>query len=844
VTDLFAWQLNFTYDPTQLNVTRAVQPTTDPDYVFYNCTGPSILLPPSYYVGSVIIGHALTPDPNNPPFNGSGKLLVITLEIIATPPEQGSLTSDLIIDTIGAFHTRLVDPNGEDIPFTTTNGVFSYTWVLSHNVAVSDVIPSKNIAGEGSIIYVIVTVENQGSFNETLDLTTYANTTIIDTQTISLTNGSSTTVTFTWNTTGWIFGSYLLWAEAGVVEGELYTDDNTLIDGAILIEPSIHDVAVTDVTVSPNFAYTGENVSVFVDAMNIGPFPETFNVTAYADENLNIVGDEIIIGNQSVSLPPKGSITLTLTWNTKGVSPGNYRVGAIASNVTQEADSTDNLYINGEITLFDPLPCYDLNITSPTYIELNPSIFQFNQTLTALQVSLGNMTIDSTGYEGSLRVLGSTNNTVHLHVDQPHLEFAVYYMPQNGSIKIPLWLLFDPGTYSGIYELQLTVCGTHRLNITVKIVHLWICQNGAYSVEGGTVTFNWTLTGGSWVYLEAQPELPPGWSFTVNPPIGTLFETPHQIIVNITAASDAKEGDIGSVTLRAYKNETKILIWQYTFFTSVDNKPPTIEAIQPPTLTLTGDLLFNATVSDSSGIESVRLCYSVNSGPWNNETMRWDSGDTFNSTSYTLTIPHVPDNSTIQYYIVATDWLGNQTQSDTQTTIVKYDSAISKIRTAKTVVFQGFVARINVTVANQGTIPNTLLKTFIYANTSTIHTQIIPFLRNGTSTNLMFYWNTSDLPKGSYKISAFVVPLTGETDTADNTLSDNWIIVSMMGDISGPDGVPDGLVDIDDVIPIALAYASILGDPRYHPNIDLNDDGLIDIDDVIIPAIHYGTIDP
>jgi hypothetical protein len=51
-------------------------------------------------------------------------------------------------------------------------------------------------------------------------------------------------------------------------------------------------------------------------------------------------------------------------------------------------------------------------------------------------------------------------------------------------------------------------------------------------------------------------------------------------------------------------------------------------------------------------------------------------------------------------------------------------------------------------------------------------------------------------------------------------------------------------VDIDDVIPIALAYASILGDPRYHPNIDLNDDGLIDIDDVIIPAIHYGTIDP
>jgi len=95
----------------------------------------------------------------------------------------------------------------------------------------------------------------------------------------------------------------------------------------------------------------------------------------------------------------------------------------------------------------------------------------------------------------------------------------------------------------------------------------------------------------------------------VDPPIGTLFETPHQIVVNITAAPDAKEGDIGSVTLRAYKNGTNIMIWQYTFFASVDTKPPTIENIQQPKLTSTGDLLFNATVRDTSGIEGVQLYY-------------------------------------------------------------------------------------------------------------------------------------------------------------------------------------------------------------------------------------------
>jgi len=73
-----------------------------------------------------------------------------------------------------------------------------------------------------------------------------------------------------------------------------------------------------------------------------------------------------------------------------------------------------------------------------------------------------------------------------------------------------------------------------------------------------------------------------------------------------------------------------------------------------------------------------------------------------------------------------------------------------------------------------------------------------------------------------------------------------------VGDISGPNGWPDGIVDIDDVIPIALAYASIKGtggnywhsppckNCPHNPNCDLTNDGIIDIDDVIIPALHFG----
>jgi hypothetical protein len=63
------------------------------------------------------------------------------------------------------------------------------------------------------------------------------------------------------------------------------------------------------------------------------------------------------------------------------------------------------------------------------------------------------------------------------------------------------------------------------------------------------------------------------------------------------------------------------------------------------------------------------------------------------------------------------------------------------------------------------------------------------------------------------------------------------ILVSGSGDING-----DRIVDIDDVIIVALAYGSQLGDVRWNPKADLQIDGIIDIDDVILVAIHYGEI--
>jgi hypothetical protein len=80
-----------------------------------------------------------------------------------------------------------------------------------------------------------VTLANQGDFTETFNVTVYANTTAIQTKTLTLTSLNSTTITFTWNTTGFAKGNYTISAYAWPVPGETDSADNTFIDGSVRV---------------------------------------------------------------------------------------------------------------------------------------------------------------------------------------------------------------------------------------------------------------------------------------------------------------------------------------------------------------------------------------------------------------------------------------------------------------------------------------------------------------------------------------------------------------------------------------------------------------------------------
>jgi len=181
---------------------------------------------------------------------------------------------------------------------------------------------------------------------------------------------------------------------------------------------------------------------------------------------------------------------------------------------------------------------------------------------------------------------------------------------------------------------------------------------------------------------------------------------------------------------------------------------------------------------------------------------------------------------------------------DVSITFLVHDIATTNITISKTVIGQGYSVSINITVGNHGDCAETFNLT-AYANTTVIRTQTVDNMLNGTSTVLTFTWNTTDIAKGNYTISALADTVLGENDTTDNTLIDGWVIVAMVGDISSDvPGVPDGKVDMVDMWEVAKRFGLNYPDPRFVPNYDVDGDTKIDMVDMWIVAKEFGKTDP
>ena len=98
-----------------------------------------------------------------------------------------------------------------------------------HDVAVKDVLASRSL--------VTATVKNYGTFAESFNVTVYANTTLIGQQNVTIGSGTTTTISFSWNTTGWPRGNYVISVVAEPVPGETDVSDNCRVTSPVLVVP-------------------------------------------------------------------------------------------------------------------------------------------------------------------------------------------------------------------------------------------------------------------------------------------------------------------------------------------------------------------------------------------------------------------------------------------------------------------------------------------------------------------------------------------------------------------------------------------------------------------------------
>jgi len=189
----------------------------------------------------------------------------------------------------------------------------SIVWLsaATHDVALTNVTPSKAKVYEGEIVDINVTVRNEGITPEIFNVTSFYDGNVIGTQTDALFGqGAWTTLTFSWNTSG-LPGNHVISAEVSVVPGETDTLDNALVDGIVEV------VARRDVPIPGGGNATIEgNVTIIKPLVRknvlhldaLGP-PESTGWINVTFPTVNTTDIKVFINKKRLTPPPFPIIT-------------------------------------------------------------------------------------------------------------------------------------------------------------------------------------------------------------------------------------------------------------------------------------------------------------------------------------------------------------------------------------------------------------------------------------------------------------------------------------------------------------------------------------------------------
>jgi len=349
----YAWEIHISWDPDILQVISK----TEGDFLHRGGTyNTKFVSYPSFseanVEGEIMVGALLYEyQPMTEWASGTGWLCTLAFNVAANGTSVLNLFDTSLNDhMLAGYPSPTYYPNEDG---------FFYNEPF-HNIAITNVTRAQ----AAELVAINVTVTNKGNYSETsetFNVTVYAdtevyeitydvtdqpikNTTVVgdevtvETKTVTepLAVGATTTITFTWNTTGVAGGTYTISAEA---MGDDDTRDNLFIDGTVAV--LAHDIAITNVVASPTEVTVGGNVSISVTVKNEGNFDETFNVTIY----YNSTTIETAIETETDIILGSGNSTIiTFKWNTTDVAEGTYKIKAEATVVPNEIDTDDNTF--------------------------------------------------------------------------------------------------------------------------------------------------------------------------------------------------------------------------------------------------------------------------------------------------------------------------------------------------------------------------------------------------------------------------------------------------------------------------------------------------------------------
>lgn len=193
-------------------------------------------------------------------FNETNVTLTVSYDITTIESRLVSLTREEQTVLGFSWNTSEIDPETYTISANATLAVddnLTNNWMEGgqvtirsavHEVAVTNVYTAKNgctplqALSKNNSARVYVTVENQGDYNETVNITVYANNTAFASENIMLTTGSTTIVTLNWSTMTFALGNYNITARAWSGTDESNKENNEFTDPSIIAITIIGDV--------------------------------------------------------------------------------------------------------------------------------------------------------------------------------------------------------------------------------------------------------------------------------------------------------------------------------------------------------------------------------------------------------------------------------------------------------------------------------------------------------------------------------------------------------------------------------------------------------------------------